>query len=326
MRILIIEDEKDLANAIAKGLRKQGYAADVAYDGEEALFLVDVNDYDLLILDLNLPRVDGLEVCRKVRLSGASIGILMLTARSGLDDRIKGLDYGADDYLVKPFHFPELLARVRSILRRKGEQRHTILRSGNLVLDPNTLKGYFKEKAVTHSRILDTLDLASGSYCLATVHRQENTDDSRRLANIFSALKDLSDAGQQVILPLHPRTRKVLEQKDIRVDENTGIRVIEAVGYLDMIHLEANAGLICTDSGGVQKEAYFAGVPCITLRDETEWVETVEAGWNSLGRTDVRTILEAYAQATNAPPKSRPNLYGEGKAGREVVLHLLEAV
>jgi DNA-binding response OmpR family regulator len=148
MRILIIEDEKDLANAIAKGLRKQGYAADVAYDGEEALFLVDVNDYDLLILDLNLPKVDGIEVCRKVRASGTSIGILMLTARSGLEDRIKGLDYGADDYLVKPFHFPELLARVRAILRRKGEDRQMILRSGDLVLDPNTLKGYFKEKTV----------------------------------------------------------------------------------------------------------------------------------------------------------------------------------
>lgn len=148
MRILVIEDEKDLANAIAKGLRKQGYAVDVAYDGEEALFMVDVNDYDLLVLDLNLPKVDGVEVCRQVRTSGTSIGILMLTARSGLDDRIKGLDYGADDYLVKPFHFLELLARVRAILRRKSEQRHTILRVGDLVLDPNTLKGYFKDSIV----------------------------------------------------------------------------------------------------------------------------------------------------------------------------------
>jgi DNA-binding response OmpR family regulator len=148
MRILVIEDEKDLANAIAKGLRKQGYAVDVAYDGEEALFMVDVNDYDLLILDLNLPKVDGVEVCRQVRTSGTSIGILMLTARSGLDDRIKGLDYGADDYLVKPFHFLELLARVRAILRRKSEQRHVILKVGDLVIDPNTLKGYFKDSIV----------------------------------------------------------------------------------------------------------------------------------------------------------------------------------
>ena len=148
MRILIVEDEKDLASAIAKGLRKKGYAADIVYDGEEALFMTDVNDYDLVILDLNLPKVDGIEVCRNIRASGSPTGILMLTARSGLDDRIKGLDYGADDYLVKPFHFPELLARVRAVLRRKGEHRDTILRCGDLVIDPNILKGYFRDSEI----------------------------------------------------------------------------------------------------------------------------------------------------------------------------------
>lgn len=148
MRILIVEDEKDLASAIAKGLRKKGYAADVVYDGEEALFMTDVNDYDLVILDLNLPKVDGIEVCRNIRASGSPTGILMLTARSGLDDRIKGLDYGADDYLVKPFHFPELLARVRAVLRRKGEHRDTILRRGDLVIDPNTLNVYFRDSEI----------------------------------------------------------------------------------------------------------------------------------------------------------------------------------
>lgn len=149
MRILIVEDEKDLASAIAKGLRKNGYATDIVYDSEEALFMVDVNEYDLVILDLNLPKVDGIEVCRNIRASGSPIGILILTARSGLDDRIKGLDYGADDYLVKPFHFPELLARVRAILRRKGEPRDTILRCGDLVIDPNILKAYFGDSEIS---------------------------------------------------------------------------------------------------------------------------------------------------------------------------------
>ena len=148
MRILITEDEKDLANAIARGLQKQGYATDIAYDGEEALFMLDVSDYDLVILDLNLPKVDGVEVCKRIRVSGSPVGVLMLTARSGLDDRIKGLEQGADDYLVKPFHFPELLARVRAILRRKGESRHIILRAGDLVIDPNTLKGYFRDSEI----------------------------------------------------------------------------------------------------------------------------------------------------------------------------------
>ncbi len=148
MRILVVEDEKDMAEAIASGLRKQGYAADIALDGEEALRSFEVNEYDLLLLDLNLPKVDGIEVCKKIRAGGSSTGILMLTARSGLDDRVNGLDLGADDYLVKPFHFPELLARVRALLRREGMPRPAILRIGELVLDPNALKGYFKSSEI----------------------------------------------------------------------------------------------------------------------------------------------------------------------------------
>ena len=149
MRILVTEDEKDLADALAKGLERQGYAVDVAYDGEEALRLAEVNEYDLLVLDLNLPKVDGTEVCQRLRDSGSSIGILMLTARAGLGDRVNGLDMGADDYLVKPFHFPELLARVRSILRREGEHRKPILRTGDLVLDPNTIRASLRDTQIT---------------------------------------------------------------------------------------------------------------------------------------------------------------------------------
>ena len=144
MRILITEDEKDLADALARGLRQQGYAADIASDGEEAMMMTEVNNYDLIILDLNLPKIDGVEVCQRIRAAGSPVGILMLTARSSLDDRVNGLDQGADDYLVKPFHFPELLARVRAILRREGETRDPILRIGDLVLDPNPIKGYYR--------------------------------------------------------------------------------------------------------------------------------------------------------------------------------------
>src|SRR4030042_1903076 len=140
MRILVTEDEQDLADALATGLRRQGYAVDIAYDGEQALLLTEVNGYDLIILDLNLPKVDGIEVCKTLRTSGSSTGILMLTARSSLDDRVEGLDQGADDYLVKPFHFPELLARVRAILRREGDSRKPILRAGDLMLDSKDRK------------------------------------------------------------------------------------------------------------------------------------------------------------------------------------------
>jgi DNA-binding response OmpR family regulator len=149
MRILVVEDEKDLADPLAHVLTRQGYSVDIAYDGEAALNLTEINNYDLIILDLNLPKVNGLEVCQRLRASGSSVGILMLTARSGLDDRVSGLDTGADDYLMKPFHFPELLARARAILRRDGESRNIILRTGDLVLDPNSMKVFRGEAEIS---------------------------------------------------------------------------------------------------------------------------------------------------------------------------------
>lgn len=136
MRILIVEDELDLANALARGLRQQGYAVDIAVNGEEGCELGEVNEYDLAILDLNLPKLDGLEVCRRMRSSKPELLILMLTARSRLEDKIIGLDLGADDYLVKPFHFEELTARIRALLRRDLRVREPMLHAGGLKLDP----------------------------------------------------------------------------------------------------------------------------------------------------------------------------------------------
>jgi len=148
MRILVVEDEKDLAQALVNGLTRFGYSVDTAADGEVALNMAEINSYDLILLDLNLPKVDGIEVCRRLRALGIATGIVMLTARSGVDDRIVGLDSGADDYLVKPFHFSELLARIRAVLRRDKEPREVMLRSGKLTLDPNTLKAHVADKEV----------------------------------------------------------------------------------------------------------------------------------------------------------------------------------
>lgn len=138
MRLLVIEDEPDLAHALAKGLRHQGYAVDVALDGVEGWELGETNEYDLVVLDLNLPEMDGLEVCRRLRLSRPSLLILMLTARSQPDERVVGLDLGADDYMVKPFHFAELLARIRALLRRDIRVRTPLLQYTDLKLDPVT--------------------------------------------------------------------------------------------------------------------------------------------------------------------------------------------
>lgn len=118
MRILLVEDEPTAALMLAKGLREQGFAVDLAGDGEEALYQQSINQYDLIVLDVMLPRKDGLEVCRAIRGEGRTVPILMLTARDAIDDRISGLDSGADDYLIKPFDFGELMARVRALLRR----------------------------------------------------------------------------------------------------------------------------------------------------------------------------------------------------------------
>jgi DNA-binding response OmpR family regulator len=136
MRLLVVEDEADLAHALAKGLRRQGYAVDLAFDGMQGLELAEVNDYDLLILDLNLPEMDGLEVCRSLRAGQLSMLILILTARGQPNQRIAGLDLGADDYLVKPFHFGELTARVRALLRRDMRVRSPLLQYKDLKLDP----------------------------------------------------------------------------------------------------------------------------------------------------------------------------------------------
>jgi two-component system copper resistance phosphate regulon response regulator CusR len=136
MRILLVEDEPRLAHFIAKGLRERSYAVDLAEDGEVALYQAAINDYDLIILDVMLPKRDGFSICREWREGGLSTPILMLTARDDIDDRVRGLDSGADDYLVKPFAFQELLARLRALLRRHGDLRPTQLIIADLKLDP----------------------------------------------------------------------------------------------------------------------------------------------------------------------------------------------
>jgi two-component system copper resistance phosphate regulon response regulator CusR len=135
MRILLIDDEPETARLLAKGLREQGYAVDVAADGEQALQAAAVSDYDLLILDVMLPGRDGFAVCRALRSDGCSAPILMLTARDAIADRITGLDAGADDYLPKPFHFEELLARVRALTRRQPLLQQRTLAVGDLLVD-----------------------------------------------------------------------------------------------------------------------------------------------------------------------------------------------
>jgi DNA-binding response OmpR family regulator len=135
MRILVVEDERRIAAFIKQGLEEENYAVDVAYDGIEALDWAAAVDYQLILLDVLLPHKDGIEVCRELRAKGSGVPILMLTARDAVEDRVHGLDSGADDYLVKPFAFQELLARMRALLRRRGEAKTVRLQVGDLILD-----------------------------------------------------------------------------------------------------------------------------------------------------------------------------------------------
>lgn len=135
MRILLVEDDPGVRRFVVKGLREQAYAVDTAATGEDALYQADINEYDLIILDVMIPQPDGFEVCRTLRKSGKRMPILMLTARDAVEDRVSGLDRGADDYLTKPFEFRELLARLRALLRRSAELRPPRLSVGALVLD-----------------------------------------------------------------------------------------------------------------------------------------------------------------------------------------------
>lgn len=175
---------------------------------------------------------------------------------------------------------------------------------------------HFKKMAQNNTDILERLKLGKDEYILATIHRAENTNDISKLENIITAL---NECGKKVVLPLHPRTKKYMSDYGLSFNDN--IKVIEPIGYLEMISLEANAEKIVTDSGGVQKEAYFMGKPCITMREETEWIETVNCGWNTIVGTDKDKILNAVNKFK--PSGERKNIFGDGNAAQKI-LELIE--
>tara|TARA_R110000851_G_scaffold126271_1_gene257583 strand:+ start:74 stop:1021 length:948 start_codon:yes stop_codon:yes gene_type:complete len=158
----------------------------------------------------------------------------------------------------------------------------------------------------------DSLNITEGSYILTTIHRQENTDDAARLQEIFDGL---GRSGRPVILPMHPRTRMRIEANGISIPAS--VNCVAPVGYLEMVWLEINSLAVATDSGGVQKEAYFHGKPCITLRDETEWVELVETNWNTLVGADSARIEASLSDLT--VPQKGASLYGEGNSAERII-------
>jgi DNA-binding response OmpR family regulator len=153
MRILLIEDEKKMASFIERGLKEEGYAVDTAFDGEQGWEYASTNEYDAIVLDLMIPKISGLALCGKIRQAGNRTAILMLTARDSVEDKIKGLDQGADDYLTKPFSFEELLARLRALLRRpRSLEEKTLLKTGTIEMDLIARRVFVSKEEITLSQ------------------------------------------------------------------------------------------------------------------------------------------------------------------------------
>lgn len=209
MRILLVEDEKRLSDVLKKGLLEQGFAVDQAFDGEEGLFLAQSESYDLVILDVMLPRVSGVEVCKKLRQENINVPILMLTAKANTEDKVLGLNAGADDYLTKPFEFSELKARVNALLRRNQRQFETTIVIGDLEIDPakhNITRGG-KDVLLTPKEfsILEFMARHKGEVVTRTQIMEHtwdyNFDSLSNVVDVFIAsIRKKVDGGQKVKL------------------------------------------------------------------------------------------------------------------------------
>ncbi len=223
MRILLAEDEKELSDALVAILKHNNYSVDAVYDGEEALDYLQGQEYDGAILDIMMPKMDGITVLKKVREQGNNVPILMLTAKSGIDDKVLGLDSGADDYLGKPFAMKELLARIRAMTRRKTEVAHTVLKMGNLTLDRNTyeleVEGQTVRLANKEYQMMEML-LANPGQIISTERFMEKvwgydseTEISVVWVNISNLRKRLSGLGANVEIKATRNQGYSLEQK-----------------------------------------------------------------------------------------------------------------
>jgi UDP-GlcNAc3NAcA epimerase len=222
------------------------------------------------------------------------------------------------DHIAQLLFAPTRMAVAN--LQHEGRPHAGIHQVGDVMYDAAV---YYAGRAAERSSILDGLSLVPKAFVLATIHRAENTDSIERLRTIIEALGEIG-RDLPVVLPLHPRTRKALDEAGMSRAMLPHIRTIDPQGYLDMVVLESNARLIATDSGGVQKEAYFYKVPCVTLRDTTEWTELVEIGWNRLASpVDVPSVIDALRYALRSRPSPADNLYGNGKAAERIVQILL---
>ena len=218
MRILVVEDEKKLGELLRRGLDEEGYAADVADRGEEALWMAKAVPYDAIVLDVMLPGADGFEICRRLRGSGVWAPVLMLTARDAVDDRVNGLDAGADDYLTKPFAFEELLARIRALTRRAPVERPPVLEVGDLRLDPAAHRAWRGDQE---------LDLSAKEFALLELFmRRPGVTLSR--TQLLDGAWDIAFESRSNVIDVYVR---YLREKVDRPFGRESIETIRGVGY-----------------------------------------------------------------------------------------------
>jgi heavy metal response regulator len=218
MRILAIDDDRRLCNVVKRGLVEEGYAVDLAYDGEEGEYLAEVNPYDLIILDIMLPNKDGIRVCHELRAKKVNTPILMLTAKDNVEDRVKGLDTGADDYLVKPFAFSELLARVRALLRREGMLKSPELRVGDLILNTLTRQVWRGQRPI---------ELTTKEYViLEYLMRHPNAVVTRTMIEEHAWDYDFDSLSNLVDVYIRRLRRKIDDEKDDGL-----IQTVRGAGY-----------------------------------------------------------------------------------------------
>jgi two-component system OmpR family response regulator len=218
MRALVVEDEVKMAALIRRGLVEEGYAADVARTGEEALWMARATPYDAIVLDVMLPGRDGMEVCRSLRESGVWSPILMLTARDGVEDKVSGLDIGADDYLSKPFSFAELLARLRALTRRGPSERPAVLEVGTLRLDPATRQAWRGETEV---------DLSAKEFALLETFMRNAGDVLTRL-DLLEHAWDYGYENRSNVVDVYVRYLRAKIDRPFGVDS---IETVRGVGY-----------------------------------------------------------------------------------------------
>jgi two-component system OmpR family response regulator len=225
MRLLVVEDEARLALLLKRGLEEQGYVVDVTGDGAEALWLATEADYDTIVLDVMLPGLDGLEVTRRLRASEQWAPVLLLTARDGIDDRVAGLDTGADDYLVKPFSFAELAARVRALVRRSQAERPAVLEVGDLRLDPARRQAW---------RGREPLDLSPKEFALLELflsHPGEVLTRTRILEHVWEFAYDpASNVVDQYVGYLRRKIDRPFGREDLETVRGVGYRLREPEG------------------------------------------------------------------------------------------------